>query len=433
MGEIEDWLSETDDFTVFLAYNSNVDALTDVDRDLQSLLDPPREELPERIETSEDLSTAIVRSMEKGEGDELPLTSDFEEWLENHVEVRRERVGGQAGIMADVLSVLGAEPVLYTYMLSERQKSVFRNPERIRFPRADNGLEIVPLEDVRNSEETKVNWVFEFDTDQKFFGVEPVKDSRFIAASRLERFNLEPGRLQEKAQELGNRVDAAILSGYHDLKKSYSDGSTFEDHIETGREFIRSLRNGNDITVQIEYGVTHNEDLRQSIANEIAPESDVVSLDSHELHFLCRDLGIKIPEDDIASRYRALRDIRDELGVPAVKLHARDYFLASSEGYRAEDYLAEGFRFASVVAAAKALTGTVNSASDLREGAEVKPSEKGVKAVQDLMDGLKYGDLTRGGKPVAVPNRVVGNPESTVGIGDAASASSFVLENARCR
>jgi ADP-dependent phosphofructokinase/glucokinase len=424
MHALERHLEAVRDVSVLCAYNANVDAITDVGPELEATLESPHAGSVERVGSPSDLATAIVRSMAEGRGDEREITAALADWLGDHVEPDERRVGGQAGIMADYLTVVGGSPVLYAFLLSEDQKATFRHPSRIRVPVVagslpDGSLSLRPLTGVESTPSTKTNWVFEFERGAELFGTTATATTRCIAASRPEAFSLETGAIAAHAETLGERVDCAILGGYHALKREYVDGTTYADHLDRGREFLEAL--GRGTTVQIEYGVTHDEALRAAIVEEVVPAADVLGLDGGELDLLARDLGLRPPEPDVESRCEALRTIRDELGLSAVKLHARDYFVAVTDGYVAPEHVREGFRFAAIAAAAKANHGRLTDASQLEDGANVEPSPAGAESVERVADRADV---------VAVANRVFVDHASTVGIGDVVSCSSFALEQA---
>lgn len=427
--DLDRFLDAIRDHSVFCAYNANVDALVDVDAGLADVLGEPADEVPDTLRSPADLAAGIRCAVAEGEGDEVPVSDDLGRWLATALEPRETRVGGQAGIMSDLLAALGAAPILYTYMLSEEQRAKFPHADRIRVPVAGEDLDLAPMSEVTNSDRTKTNWIFEFARGAEFHGATSPAPSRFIAASRPEAFDLETP-IASHARDLGERVDAALLSGYHDLKEEYADGSTFRDHVATGAEFLRALERSG-VTVQVEYGVTHHEPLRQAIVEEIVPHTDVVSVDPQELELLAGDLGID-HGDTVQERYRAMRRVVDETGVGAVRLHATDYFLAARDGYAAPGRMRDGFRFAAVVVAAKALRGTVDGPDDLRAVLDVPVSDDGRAALGSLADdlGLAFDGAVVADEVVGVPNRVVDEPESTVGLGDAVAASSFVLEDA---
>lgn len=152
-------LDALDGYPAFFAYNANVDAIATVDEAVERALGPPAEgSPPPRLESPRDLSTALAAAMERGHGDELPVTDDLSAWLESALEPDERRLGGQAGIMSSVLSVLGAAPVLYTHLLSPRQRSTFARPGAVHLPVAtDDGFGLRPLSAMTNADATKTN------------------------------------------------------------------------------------------------------------------------------------------------------------------------------------------------------------------------------------------------------------------------------------
>lgn len=422
---------------VFVAYNANVDAIVHVDDEVADLLDPPGETRPERIDSAGDLATAIARTMAAGEGDEIPVSESFGRWLADHLTPDERRLGGQAGISADVTASIGADPIMYTYLLSAAQVDAFTTPRAIRYPTVEDGdVEYRPLQDATNAEKTKINWIFEFSEGDSFYGVRGAADTRLIAAARPQRFNLDAGKLQAEVDQIGTDVDGAILAGYHSLRNRYRDGTTAVERIPAGREFLDRLKQGGDPLVQVEFGVTHQADLRTAIVEEILPRADVVGVDAHELRLLAEDYGVADADDGIVGTLERSQTVREAIGVDCLKLHDTDYFLAIMDGYQPPSNVRNGFDFASIVAATKASLGTVESPGDLRIGSACERSTEGIRAIHRLCDHLNEEPVDDGiatPKIVAQPNRVVEDPVSTVGIGDAVSASSFLLETALAR
>ncbi len=475
-------LDALDGYPAFFAYNANVDAIAAVGETVERALDPPAEgPPPARLGTPRDLSTGLAASMESGHGDEIPVSDDLAAWLESALEPDERRLGGQAGIMSSVLSVLGAAPVFYTYLLSERQRATFARPEAIRVPvTTDGGLELRPLSEVTNADATKTNWIFEFSAGTRFHDTVAADSTRFIAASRPERFNLVT-EFDDEMDRLGDAVECAVLSGYHSLKREYADGTTHRDRLRHARDTLRRFRDGNDVRVQVEYGVTHYPDLRAAMREYVVPEADAVSIDTRELDMLLSDLdvdvGDPVPTDGTRSRdrmagtaggetaagtdgaaggevedesadgatggdappavvrrYRGLDALRERLGVDCVNFHATHYYLSVlGDGYLAPESVRRGLEFATVVAATKATNGRVGGPERLEAGATCPLSARGRDAVAALADHLGE-ETARAGlatpSVVAYPNRVVENPASTVGLGDAVSAVSFALANA---
>ena len=438
--ELPDVLDAIAEYPIFLAHNANVDALCHVDEAVESVLEPPGDDWPERVDSAQALSTALTQTMARGDGDLLATTAEFDTWLAERLDPDEQRLGGQAAIMADLVSLLDGDPILWTYLLSETQRAQFTSPEAIQFPVVDgDSLEFVPLTEAPMTDQTKRNWIFEFSEGDHLFETTATADTRFIAATRPDRFNLETD-LEPVVEQLGANVECALVSGYQSLKRVYDDGSTFDEHVEHGAEFLRNLA-AEGVTIQLEYGVTHKDDLRRALIEHVLPEVHAVGMDSRELDLLCEDLQYAGggPGPEIVSQYRTLRDLLPRLGLDCIKVHTTNYFLAvmDDDAYLDPEYVADGWDMAAVVAASKATEGIIDEPSDLESGLAVDFSTPGVASLSQLGSYLGVEDsgadlvATHDGVSVAAhANRVVEDPVSTVGLGDSIAVTNFLLENA---
>ncbi|AXR81088.1 ADP-dependent phosphofructokinase [Natrarchaeobaculum sulfurireducens] len=444
--QLEADIAALEGLPVFVAYNANVDAIVRVGEELESFLERPSDpgsELPSSpLHSKRELAAAITHTMAAGRGDEIAMTDAFAATLEADLEPDSQQMGGQTGIMTNLLTALGTAPITYTYLVSDRQLSMFDHPDEIRYPTVDDGqVRYVPLPEAVNTDRTKINWVFEFRTGDEFFGVTAPEDTRFIAASRPPEFDLSAGELDEAIDQVGEAVDGALLAGYHNLTPAHVEDGYEETHRHA-REVIRRLRSGSDVDVHVEYAVTHDDDLRASMYEWILPEATVVGADTHELTILHDDAGLEVvaeppseatpfEPDEILDHYRMLEAVREELGVDCIQLHAMEYHLAVMESYHSPKALRRGLEFSAVNAATKAALGHISESADLETGLEYEPSAMGREAIGLLADHL--GETADGGvlttpTVAACPNRVVDEPAGTVGIGDIVSSSSFVLE-----
>ena len=426
------------DYPIYLAHNANVDSLTRVDSDLEAALPAPGDTWPEILDSPQALSTALALTMERGTADMLSMAPGLDDWLGANLDPDEQRLGGQAGIMADLVAVLGGDPILYTYLLSATQRALFSRRETIRFPVVDDGdLSFVPLADAPLVDQTKRNWIFEFARGDSFFETTAAADTRFIAASRPDRLNLETG-LEPVVDQLGSSVECALVSGYQSLKRVYDDGSTLDEQIDHGAQFLQDLA-AQDVTIQMEYAVTYKPELRQAIIDRILPEVHAVGMDARELELLCEDLqhDSTVSDPEIVSQFQQLRALRPKLGVDCIKVHTTNYFLAVMDDYLAPEHVTEGWALSAVVAASKAATGVIDDPADLQTGLDYECAPAGREAMADLaghldidVDGPGIAADADGVSVAAYPNRVVSDPVSTVGLGDSIAVSNFLLENA---
>ncbi|WP_254529844.1 ADP-dependent glucokinase/phosphofructokinase [Natrinema gelatinilyticum] len=443
--QLEGDIAMVEALPVFIAYNANVDAIVRVDEELESFLDRPADPgadvHPSPLESKRELAAAITHTMAAGQGDEIAMTDSFATIIESELHPDSQQMGGQAGIMTNLLTALRTVPITYTYLISERQLSMFEHPENVRYPTVEDGqVSYVPLPEAVNTDRTKINWVFEFREGDQLFGVTATEDARFIAASRPPEFDLTAGELDEAINQVGEDVDGALLAGYHNLTPDHVEDGYEETHRHA-REVIHRLRSGSDVDVHIEYAVTHNADLRESMCEWILPEADVVGTDTHELTMLHDDASLEVVADppseatpfepnEILDHYRMLEAVREELGVDCVQLHAMEYHLAVMASYHSPTAIRRGLEFAAVNAAAKAARGEITSPDDLETGLEYEPSAMGREAIEllaDHLDETAEGGVLETPRVAACPNRIVDEPAGTVGIGDIVSSSSFIL------
>jgi len=383
---------------VFVAYNANVDAVVRVDAELESALDRPtapgERAPPSPLTSKRDLAAAITHAMAAGRGDEVAMADEFAAALESGLDPDVQQMGGQTGIITNLVSALGGAPIAYTYLLSDRQLSMFDHPSAVRYPAVENGrVALVPLREAPAADRTKIN------------------------------------------------VEGALLAGYHNLTPAHVDDG-YAERLRHARDVLRRFRAGGDPKVHVECAVTHDDDLREAIYELILPEANVIGADTNELAVLHDDAGIEAVDDEptdttpfggdeILTHYRMLSALREDLDVECIRLHAMEYHLAVMDSYLSPEAVLRGMKFAAVNAAAKAARGGITAPGDLETGLTYDPSTDGREAIERLAEHVDEaaddGELCTP-TVVACPNRIVEDPAGTVGIGDVVSASSFALE-----
>ncbi len=444
--QTEERLRKLKDLSIFLAYNTNVDVITHIDEDFERFFTEEevrkaRQEEPKLLEDKVDLLTAVLDCMEKGRGNEIQITNkEFKDWMTENVNEGKKRLGGQAGIMSDLLSKLGCETILYTTNLSEEQASLFEDRKNLKFPYVENDkLKLTHPTNCYKEVPTKKNWILEFFDGQELFGIKAKENSRFIASSAYRHENLELGDVEEKVEELAEDVDCMILAGYHNLLEEYPDGTTWRDHLNSAKEFLRRVKKANpNLNVQIEFSAIHRKDLRKAILKEVVPLADVFSFDTNELGLILEDLEISKGGPNPEKPYemsKALKKLIEELNISGVSIHAHHYYMSISHSYIDPEPIKEGFEFARNAAWTRASGKELNH-EILELAEEVKPSEKGKKYRRSLGDSLGDQEFSETGihrdefDIVMIPNKLYKDPQLTVGLGDVISSTSFAVENA---
>lgn len=121
---------------VFVAYNTNIDAIKHIgDKDISRLLravdleEVQRKvfDYPRQIDTPSDLLARLVIAMRDGKAAEVPTyTPATHEWLTDNLVFDSAHMGGQAGIISNLLANMGIKNVItYVPALSREQADYF--------------------------------------------------------------------------------------------------------------------------------------------------------------------------------------------------------------------------------------------------------------------------------------------------------------------
>ena len=466
---------------VFCAYNANIDAkeyITAHKIQLAFINDPDlinkvREKVknpPDEIRTPADFFAGLYLSMKEGKSLQWVIrekNKEMLEWFDTYFENPDEmRMGGQTGIISNLLSILGVESIVYLPMMSKRQALMFRK-DRVFFPVNNGGIvDFVPIQDAfREYDDTKINWVFEYREDGKFpvpiEGHEIIapRTNRFIVASRPPGLipicdeNIEP-----VLDQIGEKVDRVIISGYQYLKEVYPDGKTSEDYLDLVVKHLLILKSKNHLLrIHMEFAGIPNENIRKEILLKISPQ--ISSLGLNEVEILMALDILECPEEREAIKkdenaytlYLGMLEMAKLLGLERIHLHNLGYHvLYLDKCYPTSAYAARNaLLYASNIGATRALMGDFYSRKpvyyEIEIGKTVSISYTGLKQLElfadkMLAEGIKFdkekfldeGILDLDNHYVIVaPAQIAPYPQSTVGIGDSVSAGAFVADEAR--
>ena len=119
------------------AFNTNVDVVVHLRQDrLEPLLASSRIDLQEvegllnreipSVSSANGFLAVLMRALREGKSVHIVLRDmAMLDWLEEVFPERAESMGGQAGIIANQMSALGAHSLVYTALLSPKQASMF--------------------------------------------------------------------------------------------------------------------------------------------------------------------------------------------------------------------------------------------------------------------------------------------------------------------
>ncbi|NYT19115.1 MAG: ADP-specific phosphofructokinase [Methanosarcinales archaeon] len=453
---------------IFVAYNSNIDAIKHVGVvDIEHLLmnvelkDVQEKvfEYPRQIESPSDLVARLIIAMRDGKAAEVPTnTTAIHDWLTDHLVFDSARMGGQAGIISNLLASMGiCKVITYVPWLSEEQAEYFVDSENLLFPVVEGGELVLkhPKQAFDPDNSPKINWILEFSKGMEVKFAEEhfviPRDNRLIISSRPKWIRIEMSpELYERIPQLQADIDGAILAGYQMIKEEYEDGSTYMDYVEKAVNVIEKLKEGNpDIRIHVEFTSIQNKVIRKAILKQIVRQHvHSLGLDTVEVANALNVLGyeelaysvINKGENAIVSLYEGAVKLLKELELERVHIHSLGFYicLVSKDcPVSTEDHL-KALLFGSTVAAAQASHGEILSMDSTESGLDVPISVEGHNELEKLEKHLVRSgiccteDFENGciSTPLydalVIPTKVVSEPVATVGIGDAISATSFV-------
>ena len=432
---------------MYTAYNANVDAIVTLNGEMvQKLVDEfgagevrrRMEEYPREINEPIDFVARLVLTLKVGKPAEVPLVNEeLGAWFDSHFKYDVQRMGGQAGIISNLLSSLGLRKVLvHVPYLSKRQAEMFVRNSNLFYPTVEGGRLTLkhPIEAWREGDPVKVNRIFEFREGTTFkLGSETVRvpySGRFIVSSRFESIRIETRpELRPFLPEIGEMIDGAILSGYQGIRLKYSDGKDANYYLRKAKEDIMLLKRGG-AKVHVEFASIQSRELRKRVIYNVFPLADSVGMDEAEIAHVLNSLGYSSLAERIFD-YNRIEDtvlggkiILDEMNLELLQIHTIYYlmYIAPSDNPLTEKELEESLITGTTLAAARASLGDIKSAADYEVGLKVPFNERGEYIRLRFEEARRR---TKEHKVVIVPTRLVKHPVSTVGLGDTISAGAF--------
>ena len=158
------------------AFNSNIDAVIKISgkqiaqiienhsmNTSQLLVDGAK-----NIKTNEDAIRGLINSFKNGIAEEWLIENEqVFEWLNKNIGYDTMQMGGQGGIVANVMAVCGVESVyVHTASSPKEQSKLFLDLPNLK--NVDENGEIKKAYDVsRKSDTPLIHWIIEFDKDDK--------------------------------------------------------------------------------------------------------------------------------------------------------------------------------------------------------------------------------------------------------------------------
>ena len=434
--------------TAATAFNTNVDAVLKISgQKLLALIEAQNLTLPDlennketKLNSGADVVRGIFKCFCRGIAEEW-ITEDKKvyDWMSENLGYDRLQMGGQGGIVANVLAVAGVQKVYaHTNSLPKLQAEQFLNLDNL-LSFDENGTEVPAYKIDRKTDIPLIHWIIEFDKgDSLTIGGKKFvcpKSNRFIAT--YDPLNLHLVMDKNFVNFAGKeKIDYMVLSGFHALTERNNGVKLAEETLP----IIRAWKN-NGTLVHLEIASTQDIAVRRSIIKTIAPIVDSIGINEREAIDILEVIdGQQLAEEcekntHSVCLFKALLKIKQALKAPRIQLHMFGlYITIQDKGFQiSPEANLRGMMTAATVAAGKAGTGSVNRKENLLWAQGRKVSDVGLKELEDLAAFIGDEKLTETGLAsydtydvIAVPTILIEKPVTLVGMGDTISSMSLI-------
>jgi ADP-dependent phosphofructokinase/glucokinase len=405
-----------------------------------------------RIDEPADVLRGFLECFSKGIAEEW-LVSKPETflWMRDNLGQDRQQMGGQGGIIANVMAVTGVGEV-YVHCASHpaAQAGLFLDRGNLLSTDAQGALKKASAIN-RSDDMPLVHWILEFDKGAEIriggLAHSCPKSNRFIATYDPLNFVLHIDQGFSKAmRDPARPLEAVLLSGFQMLSEPMQGGGSGLQRVEQAWKEVEAWKAAHPgCLIHFEFASTQDIKIRAALAQFLAPKADSVGCNEQEEiqilevigeGSLARECAQKL---DSVSLFKGLLRIFETLKVGRIQLHMFGLYLtlAREDWRQGDEAIRAGMTFAATLAAGKAGTGTLEREEGLlwAHGREVAP--QALKELEALAAHLKqaYGiegfgqsgiAKAPGFRIIAVPTILIEKPVTLVGMGDTISSLSLI-------
>jgi len=431
-------------------FNANIDAILKINgKTLKKLLEDNHIKAKSLIDTNlnylekpTDVLIGITKCFQKGIAEEW-VTEDINiyNWMDKNLGYQRLQMGGQGGIIANVLALLGIQKVIaHTNSHPALQAKQFLKLNNLYG--FDNKGALQPAYAIERKDDIPLlHWIIEFDKGDSFtldgHTFTCPKSNRFIATYDPLNMNLviNPHFVDYL---LHQKVSYLVLSGFHPLLQK-NNGLKL---IDSAVLLIKQWKKANpDMIFHLEIASTQDLAIRKAIATKIAPIADSAGLNEREtidmLQVLGKeDMALKIEKETTACNlFDAILFLKQKLKVSRIQMHMFGLYLTIQDEHFpfAPEQNLKGMLTAAVVASSKAYIGALKKYADLTKTLGTPVAQRGLNELNNLAQKLQKPELVQTGicnfkgyKISAIPTILVEKPKTLVGMGDTISSISLL-------
>lgn len=403
---------ETNNVDVLTGFNANIDVLYDVDK-LELELEEVEPENLDTISNINDLKALLKYAMDNSVNEEASLDS-----LDYSFSEGEETVGGQAGIMANYLSGIGNSVIFYTPFLSQELADLIN--VNVLFPTVEDEFILKNVRDASNTDRTKKNMIFEFDSD---------KTGRVIGSDSIKGFGPYFRKsIVDEFEEMDENLDRILLSGFHDIEGNK------EAKLEKSRKQLDQI----ETPVHMEY-VNTDKDRAEKIIKKILPKIDSIGLDEEEAKQVNNIVRSEEIEGELTTgeAFDLAKNLIEKHDLSRCQVHTYKFHLTVVEDeYPVEtEKIRDAMLFGEISAIKSAEKGGIAGRKDFKDLDMENKHVKRLDMLEDFGNFFEIENFARNGtgkvedyRVAAIPTIIHEDPKRVVGLGDIISSGTFVGE-----
>lgn len=438
---------------VLTAFNSNIDAIKKITPQiLQRWVDEFSNSAEfnhshNEIKSQGDFLRGLLDCFTRGAAAEWLITEvPVYEWLQKNVGFDHLQMGGQGGIIANVMAVCGIGKVYaHAASLAPDQIKMFVDEPNLLL--ADTKNQFVPARKAtRADDKPLIHWILEFKKDDQIIlnGQKIIcpKSNRFIATYDPLNFKLATDEyFNEAASHLeSGTLQYIVLSGYQMLS------SPAIEIIRDSWKKIGFWKKRQSLP-QVHFEVASTQDMAvlKDLVEFVAFKSESIGFNEQELVLVLKAIDENVLAEKINNKmdavhlFEGMLKLQEKIGTPRMQLHFFGCYitLLSKNYWNTLEKVREGMLLAATIAASKAGTGTIEKKENLMWGMQIPVGTVGLKHLAELheflskeegQNNIKDHGIFIGKKydVVAIPSKIIDKPITLVGMGDTISSLSLI-------
>jgi ADP-dependent phosphofructokinase/glucokinase len=404
------------------------------------------------INTNEDAIRGLIKCFKNGIAEEwLIEEKSVFDWLNLNIGYDNLQMGGQGGIVANVMAACGVNDVyVHTASSPKEQSKLF-----LDLPNLKNVNRYGELQKAFTIDRTKdiplIHWIIEFDKEDTLQingeSFTCPKSNRFIATYDPLNFKLAIDEaFDNKMCDPSTSFEYIILSGYQMLQNELSHGGSGIDRINESIKIIKKWSKNNPQNIlHFEIASTQDKIIRKYLIDHLARDVDSLGFNERELIDILEVIG----EDELAEKcdkettssnlFKGMIKVFNYTKCPRMQLHMFGlYITVQKKGYQISPIQnRKGMQLAANIAATKAGTGAINSKDILLWSKDREVSDIGLNELRSLSETvsqefgvnnlIEEGTFTDDSvEIIAIPTIIIDKPITLVGMGDTISSISLV-------